>query len=65
MKKILYLLIIGGLLGGAYGYYLYNKPVQSLKDTKADIVVAADALLAEFESNETAANGKYIIRWYQ
>ena len=60
MKKILIALIVLALIGAAFGYYLYNKPVESLEHKKADVAISADQLLKEYESDEKAANDKYL-----
>jgi hypothetical protein len=60
MKKIL---IIGGLLalfGAAVGFYFYNKPHQNIRSAKADFTVTATELFNAFETDETAANEKYL-----
>lgn len=60
MKKILIVLLVLALAGGAVGYYLYNKPVASLENKKADMSVTAEQLLTDYEADETAANDKYL-----
>lgn len=60
MKKIIIPLIIFAVLAAGIGYYMYNKPVASLNDAKADVTVTADQLLTDYESNEAAANDKYL-----
>ncbi len=60
MKKFLIALIVLALIGAAFGYYLYNKPVESLEHKKADVMISADQLEKEYESDEKAANGKYL-----
>lgn len=60
MKKILILLIVLAIVGAGYGYYMYNKPVESLKSKDADITVSADQLIRDYETDEKAANEKYL-----
>ncbi len=60
MKKILISLVVLALIGGGIGYYMYNKPVESLEHKKADVMVSADQLLKEYESDEKTANEKYL-----
>ena len=60
MKKILISLIVLSVIGVGIGYYMYNKPVESLEYKKADVVISADQLIKEYESDETAANEKYL-----
>lgn len=60
MKNIL--LIVGALAlaGGIGGYMLYNKPFQNMEKAKADFVISAESLYTEYETDETAANTKYL-----
>lgn len=58
-KKILFAVIILAVLGGAYGYYEYNRPVASIEKKKADVALTASELLAAFEADEAAANSQY------
>lgn len=60
MKKILLSLLVVGLIGAAYGYYLWNKPHEDMGAAKADAALSAAQLLSEYTADETAANGKYL-----
>jgi hypothetical protein len=60
MKKWLILLIMAVLLAGAAGFYMYNKPHRDIAAESADFVIDASALLKEFETDENAANQKYL-----
>ncbi len=60
MKKYLWLLLVAVLLGAAYAYYQYNRPVASLEDKSADVVLSAPDLLKAFETNEADANKNYL-----
>jgi len=60
MKKILIALILLALIGAAYGYYMYNKPVESLENKEAAVTISADQLIKEYEADEKAANEKYL-----
>lgn len=60
MKKIIIPIVVIALIGAAIGYYMYNKPVESLNNKTADVTVTADQLLADYESDEATANGKYL-----
>lgn len=60
MKKYIWYILAAALVGGAYGYYQYNRPVASLESKSADAVLEASALLKAFETDETAANVKYL-----
>ena len=60
MKKYIWYILIAVLLGSAYGYYEYNRPVGSLEGANADVVLEASALLKAFETNEESANTQYL-----
>lgn len=60
MKKYIWYILIAAIAGGTYGYYQYNRPVASLESTSADVVLETPALLKAFETDETAANAKYL-----
>ena len=57
MKYILLLIVIGI---GAFGYYNYTKPLESVDDMATDVSLSSDQLLMAFESNETQANADYL-----
>lgn len=60
MKRILYLLLALACFGAAIGYYLWNKPQVDMQTAKADMAIEAGALFNEFNTDETAANAKYL-----
>lgn len=60
MKRLLYFLAAIALIGGAVGYYLWNKPHTNMQSAKTDLVIEAAALFNEFSADENAANGKYL-----
>ncbi|MDQ3049841.1 MAG: OB-fold putative lipoprotein [Bacteroidota bacterium] len=60
MKKIVIVIIVALVLGGGYGYYLYNKPVANTESIDAAYSLSADELFSHFENNETDANTKYL-----
>jgi hypothetical protein len=60
MKRILLLLLALGAIGAGFGYYMYNKPVASLEKQKADVMVTAAQLIADYEADEQSANDKYL-----
>lgn len=60
MKKIIISIVVLAVIAAGIGYYMYNKPVASLENKKADVSVTADQILSEYESDETAANVKYL-----
>jgi len=60
MKKFLLVLLAIGIVGAGIAYYLYNKPVESLKNQKADVEVSAHKLITDYEADEKAANEVYL-----
>lgn len=60
MKRILYFLLAIACIGGAVGYYLWNKPHENMQTAKADMAIDAAALFNEYSADETAANAKYL-----
>lgn len=60
MKRILYFVLALACLGGAIGYYLWNKPHENMQTAKADMAIDAAVLFNEFETDEAAANAKYL-----
>lgn len=60
MKRIIYILLAIACAGGAIGYYLWNKPQKDMQAAKADMAMDAAALFNEFNTDETAANAKYL-----
>ncbi len=60
MKKIIIAVVVLGLIGAGIGFYMYNKPVQSLEKKKPDVMVSAEQILADYETDEKTADGKYL-----
>lgn len=48
LKKILYIALVGVVVGGAYGYYLWNKAPTKTADKKADFTLAATDLATQY-----------------
>ena len=62
LKKIFYLILLIAAIGSGIGYYMYNKPVQSLENNKAEYQISAVELLGAFETSEAEANDKFLDR---
>jgi hypothetical protein len=60
MKKVIYLFFALALLGGSYGYYLWNKPPESMANQKVETQLSAEQLFNAFQANEQEANGLYL-----
>ncbi len=59
IKRILLALVILAVLGGAYGLYLFYKPVPDTVQMKTDSVLTGMELALAFESDEAAAGKAY------
>lgn len=59
-KKIIVLLLVLGVFGGAYGLYLFNKPSGDVSNKKVDLSITASELVSAYKIDETAANIKYL-----
>ena len=60
MKKIIYAGLFLLLIGVIVGYMMYNKPHQNILKAKTDFKMQASDLYGDFETDEKAANGKYL-----
>ena len=60
LKNIVLIVAILAALGGGYGYYLYQKPVPTAGDLKTDVSLAATELYSAYETDEAAANDRYL-----
>ena len=59
-KKILIGVSLITFLGAAGGYYLYNKKPVDVRTLQPDVSVTANSLIVAFNSDEAAANVKYL-----
>jgi len=60
-KKIVLVIILSLLaLGGAIGYYFWNKPNTNAADIKPNYILPADSLGAAFAKDEESANAKFV-----
>ena len=58
IKKILIFGAIAAVIGGSYGYYMWNKPHAEIG--KPNLTTTATELAAEFSTDEAAATKKYV-----
>ena len=58
--KALKIILVLAIISAIGGYYVYNKPVSGLEDTKPAFTMSSDELFTAFESDETGANKKYL-----
>lgn len=59
MKKVILVILGLIILGGTYGFYLYNKKTPSLENTKPDFTLTAEELYNSFSTNEKDALERY------
>jgi hypothetical protein len=60
VKRRISILLIIGVLALFIGYKIYNKPHLNVAQESADIRRTANMLLADFSTDETKANTKYL-----
>lgn len=60
MKKITIYILIIGLLSIFIGYTMYHKSHINVAEKPVDIAITANILFADFSSDETKANTKYL-----
>ena len=60
IKRILFWILGLGLIGVAIGYFLWNKPHENMTDSKAAVTIEAPAFFKEYNTDEHAANAKYL-----
>ncbi len=58
-KKILYGILVIGLLGAAATWYIFSEKFSDTSETKTDFTINALDLIHEFEKNDSLANKKY------
>lgn len=52
--------IVGLLIGGGAGLYMFNKPHRDVQSTVADYSMSAQQLVSEYLADATVANDKYL-----
>ncbi len=61
MKKfLLWGLLAAAVIAGGAGYMMWNKPHQNMVNADAEVKVDAVTLYSEYETDEAAANAKYL-----
>jgi len=60
MKKYLKYILLLVVAGGAFAFYMYNKPHKNISKSKTDVELSASQLFSDFENNEVEANTKYL-----
>jgi len=59
-KILLLLIVLGGMVGGSIGLYLWFKPVPDIESLETELSVPANDLFLAYEADENAANEKYL-----
>jgi tRNA_anti-like len=59
-KKIIVAILFAIIASVGVGYYLYNKPHQSIADETPAFNLDAKVLVGDYEKNEKIANDKYL-----
>lgn len=59
-KNFVAVIVLVAIAAALYGWVWYNKKPASLVDASPTVTVAAETLVQEYTSNETAANEKYL-----
>ncbi|HMQ77373.1 MAG TPA: hypothetical protein PKE21_14580 [Flavobacteriales bacterium] len=60
VRRILFVILVAALVGGAYAFYLFNMPQRDVQATATDARIEAGALAQEFLSDANTANAKYL-----
>ncbi len=60
IKIISVILIMAGILGGFYIYYLFNMPHIDVQAQEADYTLESSSLVKEYLSDEKKANAKFL-----
>jgi hypothetical protein len=63
-KKILKIgiivIVVGILIGGSVGYYMFNQPHRDVQSIKADFQMESSELVKEYLADANSANEKYL-----
>lgn len=59
-KIILLTLLVAAILGGTYGFYLWNMPHIDVQAQKADVTIDVTSIVNEYLQDEKKANDKYL-----
>lgn len=59
-KKLLILLVVGAVVGGAVYLYTFYKPHRNVQGEKSAFTLSSANLIGEFQTDQTAATEKYI-----
>ena len=60
IKKILLVVLVLAIAGGAYGAWLYFQPHRDVQSTETDYALKASDIVNEYLKDNEAANAKYL-----
>ncbi|RRO16411.1 OB-fold protein [Flavobacteriaceae bacterium 14752] len=60
IKKILLVVLVLVVIGGAYGAWMYFQPHRDVQDTETDYSLKASDIVQEYLTDNQAANEKYL-----
>ncbi|MFN2262479.1 MAG: hypothetical protein ABR595_10485 [Psychroflexus sp.] len=60
IKKVLLVLLVLAIAGGAYGAWLYFQPHRDVQSTETDYALNASEIVNEYLKDKDAANAKYL-----
>jgi len=60
MKKVGWTFLVVLIIVGVFGYYLYNKPMDSLDHVKSVATLSADSIFKLYELDEVRTNELYL-----
>jgi hypothetical protein len=60
IKIIALIAIVGIIIGGAAGFYMFNMPHRDVQAAKTDISINSSVLIEEFLQDSGSANDKYL-----
>lgn len=60
MKKTIIIGLLLAVVGSGLAYMIYNKPHQNMQSAQPDFKMTATELFTQFETDESAANKKYL-----
>ena len=60
MKKLILILAVFAIIGGAIGMYMYNKPHKAMVNMESTANVTSLEIIRAYQENETSANKQFL-----
>ncbi len=60
LKAIVIIIVMGLVIGGGIGLYLFNMPHRDVQSTKVDYSLSGSEIVKEYLNDKDAANQKYL-----